>query len=120
MNDRQRSDQLNDAVRAIGDHALQINLNRTAQVARALDSALGGTLADAEWKAAERQAHQLVGSAGTFGFPRASELAHRLEQFFAAGADQSPEGFTQAREDVCALQTTLLSEPVYQPDEDDR
>ena len=56
----------------------------TAQARRGLD-AVG-------WADAERTAHQLAGSAGTFGFDGVSVIARSLERFFAdAGATGRPD-----------------------------
>lgn len=55
-----------------------------------------------------RQAHMLAGSAGTFGFPRASELARAIEH--ALEGDGSPD-VAALRPTAAELRTILEGEP---------
>lgn len=67
-------------------------------------------LGEPERAEAERTAHKLAGSAGTFGFDEASRLARELEHCLAAcvaGGDHDP---WQAAEDVVALRQALEHE----------
>ena len=62
------------------------------QLGAALDLAADRGLDAVGWADAERTAHQLAGSAGTFGFDGVSEIARSLERFFAdAAAIGSPD-----------------------------
>lgn len=81
----ERLDELDRVVRQIGENARQVNLDRARSLAAALDRADAGELAEPGREAAAATAHQLVGSAGTFGFRDVSRLAGRVEAFFAAG-----------------------------------
>ncbi|MEW6277836.1 MAG: response regulator [Candidatus Eremiobacterota bacterium] len=57
----------------------QTNRDRVAAVRRAVQSACDGGLEPETRRQAEREAHQLAGSMGTFGLPGASLLARELE-----------------------------------------
>ena len=66
------------------------NLARTAVIEQALTALATGDLDATEREAAVQAAHQVVGSAGTFGRRRSSELAGHLEDWFGlpvAGVD---------------------------------
>jgi putative two-component system response regulator len=51
----------------------------------AVEASCAGTLGDALRASAVREAHKLVGSLGTFGLPRGTELARELELTLAPG-----------------------------------
>ena len=108
---------MREAFRSIGHHAHAVNLDRAARLADALAVAGGGRLDDAQRASATALAHQLVGSAGTFGFPGASQLAGDLERFFADGAFDDPERLATARAHLGQLQAELAAEPAYPPEE---
>ena len=72
------------ALASIGSHARVANRSRVEQIDTALDQLESGTLTDPGREEAVRSAHQLAGSAGTFGLRPASRLASLLEQFFSA------------------------------------
>ncbi|HEY5821205.1 MAG TPA: Hpt domain-containing protein [Propionibacteriaceae bacterium] len=105
-------DALDGVVRSIGDHARTVNLARAAGLGEALDDAAGGRLHDGRRRAAAELAHQLVGSAGTFGFAGVSDLAAQLERFFADGVYDATQLET-ARAQLGALFTQLQSDPDY-------
>jgi HPt (histidine-containing phosphotransfer) domain-containing protein len=104
------------AVRALQRSAQATNVARAGRLADTLDVIDHGALDEAERLGARDVAHQILGSAGTFGFPRTSQLASRLEHFFVAGHFGRHEVRT-ARDWLAALQLDLLGEPVV--DEDD-
>ena len=110
------NDRVREAFRSIGHHAHAVNLSRAARLADALAVAGGGRLDDAQRKSATDLAHQLVGSAGTFGFPGASQLAGDLERFFADGAFDDPERLAAARAQLGQLQVELAAEPADLPE----
>ena len=86
------SDRLTKVLSTITAQARRTNLTRTADLGAALDEAADRGLDAAGWADAERTAHQLAGSAGTFGFDGVSEIARSLERFFAdAAASGSPD-----------------------------
>lgn len=106
-----------DALRSIGHQARAVNLGRAAQLAEAMEAAEAGRLAEGRRISVIDHAHQLVGSAGTFGFPVASRLAASLEGFFAAGTFNDPATMANAREQLRQLFTVLSVEPTDPPDE---
>lgn len=69
----------------LGHRARTVNLSRAAGLSAALERAAAGQLGATERCAAADLAHQLVGSAGTFGFLGVSDLAGALQEFFRAG-----------------------------------
>jgi len=71
---------------SIGSAARRTNQARVKQLGQALDSLRRGDLGPAERQRVAQVAHQLVGSAGTFGYANVSERARQLELFFAGGA----------------------------------
>ena len=72
----------------LGRRARSVNLSRVVRLVELLDSADAGALDEAGRLEAENLAHQVVGSAGTFGYPAASVDAVAIEDYFAA----SPAG----------------------------
>lgn len=102
--------ELDGVVRTIGRRAQRTNLSRAAQLSTALDEAAGGELDPVGRERAVELAHQLVGSAGTFGFAVASELAGQLEEFFTGGVFDEP-GIRAARLQLQALDHDLQGDP---------
>ena len=119
-NQSDSSDQLTAAMRSIGRHARTVNLSRAARLADALAGADDGALDDSARRTATELAHQLVGSAGTFGFVGASDLAGELEQFFADGAFSDRTRLDAARSTLHRLQQELDGEPALEDDGDGR
>jgi len=71
-------------------------------------AALGsGTLTPALREAGASTAHQLTGTAGTFGFHRASDLARLLEHALADDAQLDPSCSASMGETVLALRREL-------------
>lgn len=116
--DQPTAERLRAAVRSIGDHARSMNLGRTARLADLLRRAENGRLPDDQRTVAIELAHQMVGSAGTFGFPEASSLAAELEQFFLDAAFDDRDRLGQARRQLERLREELAAEPVYQLDDE--
>jgi len=74
------------AVAKIWDRFKEATLNRVVALEQAVMALLEGTLSD-EWRRqAEREAHKLAGSVGTFGFAEGSRLARTMEQMLQAEA----------------------------------
>ena len=117
--DQDRADRLRAKVRSIGDHARSVNRHRAGRLAQVLATMDGGRLDDDQRQVATTLAHQLVGSAGTFGFAGASQLAADLERFFADGAFDDQTRLISAQQQLGQLQQELAAEPVYQADDDD-
>ena len=75
-------DRLRAVVESIGGHARSANLSRADRLSEALAEVAAGSLDEPARQEATEIAHQLVGSAGTFGFPEASQLAGEIERYF--------------------------------------
>ncbi|MBW3602912.1 MAG: diguanylate cyclase, partial [Actinobacteria bacterium] len=73
------------AVGAVWERVAPTVVGHVDTVAEAVAAMRTGVLDEAKRRDAERAAHKVTGSAGTFGFHRASELAARLEPGLAAG-----------------------------------
>ena len=100
-----------DALRAIlaelAVSARRSNLARVDVLAEALDAVEQGRLDETTRSAAVQAAHQLVGSAGTFGAPEASRLAAALEQYLGQGDAPDPAGTGEARRRLVELRREL-------------
>lgn len=94
--------------------ARRSNLARSQVLADALRAVADGQLDDTQRQQAVAAAHQLTGSAGTFGHHRASELAAALEAYFADPAGLGP-GLADAGERLAALQQDLEAGQTDEP-----
>lgn len=99
------------ALSSIGAHARRANLVRAEQLSDALARLEADALSLSQREAAVRSAHQLAGSAGTFGQEPASTLASWFERFFAAPAVQDREDVAQARRQLVELRRSLDDPP---------
>ncbi|MET1006515.1 MAG: Hpt domain-containing protein [Propionibacteriaceae bacterium] len=72
-------------LQGIAERALATNRGRVAELDEALGLAVHGGLTDLRRQLAVDTAHQLVGSAGTFGYHHVSDVARRVERFFKEG-----------------------------------
>jgi HPt (histidine-containing phosphotransfer) domain-containing protein len=115
-----REDAVSAVLRGLSVSAARANLARSAVIAEAVRAAEAGQLVEQQRAAALAAAHQVVGSAGTFGLPRASRTAARLEDFFAAVVPVRtgvvPAGVGQARVQLDELTTLLMAGSAAQPD----
>ncbi len=68
---------------------------------------LEGELDEELQRSAEREAHKLVGAAGTFGFAEASRLARHLEQAFGATSLLAPDAVVEISTWIVALRHEL-------------
>jgi HPt (histidine-containing phosphotransfer) domain-containing protein len=108
------SDRLTKVLSTITAEARRTNLTRTADLGATLDEASDRGLDPEGWADAERTAHQLAGSAGTFGFEGVSEIARSLEHFFAAAAaagGSDPARLAEAREQLDRASAQLTDGP---------
>ena len=94
------------AMRGLRSRARVTNLSRAAQLERFLDFAAAGRLDEAGRAQAAAVAHQLIGSAGTFGFADASRRAVELKDVFAL-TRISADDLTAARDRLAALRVDL-------------
>ena len=105
-------DALRAVLRGLAVSAREANLARAAVLEAALAALDEGSLTPEQRAAAVHAAHQVVGSAGTFGRRRSSELASGLERFFRQGHDagQDPDGLERARAAVVELRDDLTGD----------
>ena len=96
------------AMRGLRSRARVTNLSRATQLERAVDSAADGRLDETGRAQAAAVAHQLIGSAGTFGFADASRRAAELKDFFAL-ADRGTDDVALARVRLSAVRADLQS-----------
>jgi diguanylate cyclase (GGDEF)-like protein len=98
--------QIRAATEAIWRKSLERTVAQVAALETATTALLEGRLDEATRAEAERQAHRLAGSAGTFGFHRASAVARELESFFVGRPDE-PGSAVRATELIAALRASL-------------
>jgi HPt (histidine-containing phosphotransfer) domain-containing protein len=113
-------DRLRAAVESISDHARLVNLARAGHLEQVLADIAAGRADEDKRQLATESAHQLVGSAGTFGFPGASQLAGELERYFVEADFTDQARLASAREQVARLRGELAAGPAYQPDDEGR
>ena len=92
------------SIAEIGERYRHSAADQLAVLDRAFAALAGGTLEEGLRREAERAAHKLIGSAGTFGFERASDLARDLEEVFT---NPTPAHGPRVRELLDALRAEL-------------
>jgi HPt (histidine-containing phosphotransfer) domain-containing protein len=100
----------------IADRARQRNLDRAVELADFVRAAEHGDLSPEDCEEAADVAHQLAGSAGTFGYLVATELARRIERTFLEG---EPDGGDDVQESVQESVQELIQRLHQPPDVDD-
>jgi diguanylate cyclase (GGDEF)-like protein len=98
--------QVRAATEAIWRKSLQQTADQVGALEMAAAAMLEGQLDEATRAQAERQAHRLAGSAGTFGFHRASAIARELELIFERHSTDPAEA-VQATALIAALRASL-------------
>ena len=104
-------DRVRAALASIGANARTRNLGRADTLDQALSRMESGTLTFEHQEAAVRSAHQLAGSAGTFGLQPASKLASWFEWFFTTPESVGQEDRALARARLTELRTRLDDPP---------
>ena len=108
------SDHYSTAMATIAGQARRTNLLRVLELSASLDRLAEGSLEPADWTAAERTAHQLAGSAGTFGFDGVSALARSLERFLGESRTTGVverDRLARAREQLSRARDQLAAGP---------
>jgi diguanylate cyclase (GGDEF)-like protein len=100
-----------DALRSLWERHRGAVLEQVAVIERAVTSLIDGGLEEQARADAQREAHKLAGSVGTFGFDRASERARELELSFADRAALGSDSVPVLAEKVLALRAELDDEP---------
>ncbi len=85
-------------------------LARVGTLELAVLALLEGNLSEDARAEAEREAHKLAGSAGTFGFPSSSRIAKEIEQRFA-NSGLNPADSVELSEKVISLRADLEGVP---------
>lgn len=97
------------------EHAPTI-LQRVATIETAAAQQLRGTLTEESRRAAERDAHKLVGSLGTFGHSEPSEVARTIEAMLAPGrADVDAAALASAAVALRNAVEPILAPPGWRP-----
>lgn len=94
-----------DAIRAIWESSRSEVMAQVDVIEEAIAAALGGELAPDLRVRAEREAHKLAGSAGTFGFALVSEHARELEH--ALSGSEPPADLQRLADLIMAVRTGL-------------
>ena len=100
-----------DAVSALWDKFKGANIERVVVLEQCASSLLEGNLTDEARRNAEREAHKLAGSLGTFGFPEGSKIARQMEHILQGGASLSLDEIRRISELVLALERELEGDP---------
>jgi len=99
-----------DAIHAVWVRRRASVLARVGVIEHAVSEALAGNLGDELRFQAAREAHMLAGSAGTFGFPRASECARELELALEAAAPPQADELPRLKDIVRTLREDLQAD----------
>ncbi|MCW2780158.1 MAG: Two component response regulator receiver modulated diguanylate cyclase [Marmoricola sp.] len=102
-------------LQAIYQHARASFAEELAAIDAAVTQLETGALDEPQQRAAERAAHRLAGTAGTFGFPEATEPARRLEDAFAHPLH--PDAVHRLATDAAALRTILSGNQAPAPEQ---
>src|SRR5215218_6151488 len=95
------------AVAGIWEKFRGATLARVATLEEAVLALLGNGLEAEERRNAEREAHKLAGSVGTFGFARGSELAREIELLLGGSAPLAQADALRLSELTVALRQEL-------------
>jgi len=88
-------------------------LQRIGVLERAVAALVRGALDEELRSGAQREAHKLAGTLGTFGFIKGSECARELEQIFEVTEALGPARVPLLSELVVALREEVAVEPAY-------
>jgi HPt (histidine-containing phosphotransfer) domain-containing protein len=103
-------DEAETAFQTIGQRAVQSNLARVARLDEAIAAARKRGLDDYSRSAAAALAHQIVGSAGTFGFVEATAPARELERLLTV--EQLTQGaLDRAGQRLAEIREVLMAQP---------
>lgn len=102
---------LSDAVARLWERSRPALLERVDVVEQAAEAARRGELRGPERHAAEREAHRLAGSLGTFGYPQGSAIAFEMERVLASGARLAPADGAALAGQAAALRALLRHPP---------
>ncbi|MEO7648665.1 MAG: response regulator [Gemmatimonadaceae bacterium] len=101
-----REDKTTSALDAVWERFREPTIKRVDVLEDAVIALLEDRLGTDQRRAAEREAHKLAGSAGTFGFPRSSTIAREIENKLGSSSLGSTDAVSLA-EQVLALRSDL-------------
>ncbi len=90
-------------------------LERVGVLERAVAALARGVLDEGLRAEAEREAHKLAGTLGTFGFAKGSQCAHEVEMIFEGPAALGPARVPALSELMVELRSELSARPVHRP-----
>ncbi|MBX6773194.1 MAG: Hpt domain-containing protein, partial [Chloroflexi bacterium] len=99
------------AIGALWERYRDVNLQRVGVLEEAAAALRAGSLDPAQRQEAERAAHKLAGTVGTFGFTRGSETARTIEQMLAGSTVLSPAQGEHIAELAAALRREITQPP---------
>jgi diguanylate cyclase (GGDEF)-like protein len=111
----QRRQQTMTAVAALWERFQESTMQRIAVLEQAVLALLTGALPATLQQQAEREAHKLAGSLGTFGFAKGSQLAQGMEHMLQPGQPLGPPQTLRLSELVVALRQELEQQPGETP-----
>ncbi len=94
----------------VWDHFRDATLKRVDVIEDAVIALLEGRLSPDQRRLAIREARKLAGSAGTFGFPRSSQIAQEIEKRLSADS-AGPQDAVFVSEQLLALRADLEGTP---------
>ena len=103
--------QVRDVLRRVWESRRESILGRVEVIEATIAAARDGTLDDTQRTAAVREAHMLSGSAGTFGFGAATDMARELEQALDVPGGPPAAELDRLAELARALRHELEGEP---------
>ena len=98
------------ALAAVWERFRDGTLQKVASIEDATLALLEGHLAPEQRQQAEREAHKLAGSCGTFGFPRSSQLAREIEMTLSVDAPTALDAVLIS-EKLMAMRQDLAGQP---------
>ncbi|HEX8509592.1 MAG TPA: Hpt domain-containing protein [Propionibacteriaceae bacterium] len=111
VEERINATQAREGFASIASRAAQSNLRRVDVLSELLSHVVRGDITETDRGRAVDIAHQLVGSAGTFGYRRVSEIAREVELFFVLADHQDPARYEAAARSLAEMERELLSPP---------
>jgi diguanylate cyclase (GGDEF)-like protein len=103
----QSKEQTTAAVANLWERFKSTNLKRVEVLEQIVMTLFEGALSEEQRQQAERDAHKLAGSVGTFGFLKGSQLAREMEHLFQSGVHLSQDDVRHLSELVVALRQEL-------------
>jgi len=117
VSSRDSSSQTSAAIARVWAQSKELMLQRVSVLEEAAGSVLEGALGAEQRSVAEREAHKLAGSLGTFGLSEGSRLAKEIEWRLQGAQTIGEDNALALSELVVALREVMSADPVSQPPE---